>query len=580
MSSSVRVLIVDADTAIAQKIGLTLDSAGFPVAWCSFSPSDVLEQLRDFRPSVLLVHAELASPQLATLLARLEATPVPVAVLCRDVSDERFVKHLRSGVVELLQDPFSARLHLSRLKNLEGELAGRSGEISGRGGRELGDFAQHLMRTRRTGGLSIGDEGRAFFVRGVLKAARLREHTMQAALAAMTREPGAWTFSEGADGTSGLVDFMGEEAPFVITNREFGEVKVQASQPVASDEFEVERSTSAAMPVAAATPPVVVDEQAAKTPILFVDDDPTVVLMLSNYLSKKGYPVTTANDGLEAMALLTTRSFEVVIADLNMPRLDGWGLLRMVREDLRTHETPVALFSAQDNYRESLRLVQAGAQAYFPKTIKLSALELQVRELCEPRRRFTRLINSDGGIEFDFSALGPQWVLKALTISGYSGQVDVRDSWAAWRLWFERGRLVQCTARMSTSGLSGDRALASYLTSKQASGSLSKGTPSPEEGFAGQSTAATLSRLVPWLNDEQKRVSESELARARALAVNDELYRLFVNVGPPAWQPMVRMLCEQKLTPAEVIARLGVTPMEVAAVVKELLRRGVVSAQA
>jgi DNA-binding MarR family transcriptional regulator len=86
--------------------------------------------------------------------------------------------------------------------------------------------------------------------------------------------------------------------------------------------------------------------------------------------------------------------------------------------------------------------------------------------------------------------------------------------------------------------------------------------------------------LVPWLNEQQKRVSESELARARSLSVNDELYRLFLNVGPPAWQPMVRMLCEQKLTPAEVIARLGVTPMEVAAVVKELLRRGVVSAQA
>jgi CheY-like chemotaxis protein len=334
------------------------------------------------------------------------------------------------------------------------------------------------------------------------------------------------------------------------------------------------------MAAVAEPPPLVVDEQAAKTPILFVDDDPTVVTMLSSYFAKKGYPVSTATDGLEAMGLLTTRSFEVVIADLNMPRLDGWGLLRMVREDLRTHETPVALFSAQDNYRESLRLVQAGAQAYFPKTIKLSALELQVRELCEPRRRFMRLIGSEGGLEFDFSALGPQWVLKALTIGGYSGQVDARDSWAAWRLWFERGRLVQCTARVSTSGLSGDRAVASYLTSKQASGSLSTGTPSPEEGFAGQSTAATLSRLVPWLNEQQKRVSESELARARSLSVNDELYRLFLNVGPPAWQPMVRMLCEQKLTPAEVIARLGVTPMEVAAVVKELLRRGVVSAQA
>ena len=67
--------------------------------------------------------------------------------------------------------------------------------------------------------------------------------------------------------------------------------------------------------------------------------------------------------------------------------------------------------------------------------------------------------------------------------------------------------------------------------------------------------------------------------RARALDVNEDLYRLFITVGPPAWQPMVRMLCEQKLTPAEVIARLQVTPMEVAAVVRELLRRGVASLQ-
>ena len=47
-----------------------------------------------------------------------------------------------------------------------------------------------------------------------------------------------------------------------------------------------------------------------------------------------------------------------------------------------------------------------------------------------------------------------------------------------------------------------------------------------------------------------------------------------------AWLPVARLLCEQRLTPAEVISRLQVTPMEVAAVVKDLLRRGVVSLQA
>ena len=572
MGTEARVLIIDADTAPAQKMGLALDSAGFPVTWCSFAPADVSENLRDFRPSVLLVHSELASPQLAALLARLEATPVPVALLCRDVADERLVRQLRTGVVELLQEPFSARLHVNRLRLLMAELPDRSGELGGRGGggREISELVLHLMRTRRTGGMAVGENGRAFFVRGVLKAARFRDQTMEPALAAMTRSSDAWTYTEGADGASGLVDFMGEEEPFVVTYREFGQARVQPT-PAPLEETR---------PPPIATPPVVVDPEAARTPILFVDDDPAVVMMLSGYFSKKGYPVATAADGLEAMKLLTERSFEVVIADLNMPRLDGWGLLRMVREDLRTHETPMALFSAQDNYRESLRLLHAGAQAYFPKSLRLSALEVQVRELVEPRRRFLRLVDTGGGIEFNFGSLGPQWTLRALTSTNYSGQLDARDSWANWRLWFDAGRLVECTALIGGTSLSGDRAVAGFLASKQAEGSLSSGTPAPNEGFAGHPTEATLTRLVPWLNDEHKRAAEGQLARARALQVNEDLYRLFITVGPPAWQPMVRMLCEQKLTPAEVISRLQVTPMEVAAVVRELLRRGVASLQA
>ncbi len=298
---------------------------------------------------------------------------------------------------------------------------------------------------------------------------------------------------------------------------------------------------------------------------------------LSSYFMKKGYPVATANDGVEAIQLMTTRPFEVVIADLNMPRMDGWGFLRLAREDLRTHETPVALFSAHDGYRDQLRLTQAGAQAYFPKTMRMAALEVQIKELCEPRRRFLRLIDTEGGIEFDFGKLGPQWTMKALTITGFTGQVDARDEWANWTIWFEKGRLVQCTARIGPTLLSSDQALGSFLTSRHAEGGLNRGIPAPDEGFGGQTTAQVLSRLVPWLNDEQKRAAESQLSRARALTVNTELYRLFQSVGPPAWQPMVKLLCEDRLPPAQVIAQLRVTPLEVATVVKELLRRGVAS---
>ena len=592
MSQDIRVLIIDADTAAAQKMGLAFDKAGFPVTWCSFAPSDVAESLRDFRPSLLLVHSELASPQFAGLLARLEATPVPVALLCKDVADEGLVRPLRTGLVELLQEPFSARAHLNRIRLMMAELSQRPGELSGRGGgKEIAALIQHLVRARRTGGLAVGEDGRALFVRGALKAARLRELTMEDAVGAMIKATAAWTFTEGADGAAGLVNFMGEETPAVVTSRGSGEASRVQAEPAAEEFPELDlpppppapgtaptpapAPVTATAPIPAATAPV--DPLAASTPILFVDDDPAVVLMLSGYFSKKGYPVATAADGVEAMNQLLARNFEVVIADLNMPRLDGWGLLRMVREDLRTHEAPIALFSAQDNYRESLRLLAAGAQAYFPKTLRLSALEVQVRELCEPRRRFHRLIATDGGIEFNFGSLGPQWTLRALATAGYGGQLDARDTWANWRLWFDNGRLVQCTSLTGTTSLSGDRAIASFLISREAEGSLSRGTPPMDEGFGGHPTLATLGRLVPWLNEEQKRAAESQLARAQALAVNDDLYRLFITVGPPQWQPMVRMLCEEKRTPAEVISRLQVAPMELAAVVRELLRRGVAS---
>jgi DNA-binding response OmpR family regulator len=595
-----QVLVISGDTAVSQKVGLALDDAGLGVTWCSFAPGDVAENLRDFKPTMLLVQAEVGSPQLATLLARVESTALPVVLLCRDASDARFVKEMRTGIVELLEEPFSARAHVARLKALSDDLGARSGELVGQpGARELSAFIQHLMRTRRTGGLQVGEHGRAHFVRGVLKAARFRELAMQEALAAMTREQAPWRFHEGLDGEAASV-FVGQvkapaPAPAPVAARaapasgRHAPIDVEpaagdrSALPVPEESFASGSSGSGLHPAPAAdkggaAPQV--DPDAAKAPLLLVDDDPAVVAMLGNYFAKKGYPVSTAADGVEAAQLMATKHFELVIVDLNMPRLDGWGFLKLVRDDLRSCETPVAFYSAQDNYRESLRLLHTGAQAYFPKTMRLTALEAQVKELLEPRRRFVRLIDAEGGLSFALGQLGPQWVLRALTVAGFSGQVDAKDAWATWRLWFERGRLVQCTAKMGGVAQAGDRALAGFIQSRTVEGSLSRGLPAPDEGFGGQPTAATLARVVTWLNDEQRRAQEAQLARARGLEVNEELYRLFLVVGPPAWQPMARMLCEQRLPPAEVMARLQVTPAEVAAVVRELIRRGIASVQA
>ncbi len=597
VKSQGRVLIVDADEPAAQKVGLALDGAGFGVAWTTFSPAEVVAYLKDFQPQLLLVHGELASPQVATLLARLESassSEVPVALLCGNLADEPFVKPMRQGIVELLQEPFSARLHVPRLKLLLAELPGRPGEVHGRGApNELQALVQHLTKARRTGGLVVGakEEGRAFFVRGVLKSARHQQLSMHGALAAMVRLTVPWVFTEGAEGNAGVVELDAPEG--FATTYQTAQPPTRRVQPVEVPDVgaavDLPSSPSglgsllergSGQPQGPSPDAGAPDPLAVKTPILFVDDEPAVVGLLATYFQKRGYPVATAVDGVEALQVLASRPFEAVIADLNMPRLDGWGLLRLVREDFRTHEIPIALYSAQDDYRESLRLLHAGAQAFFPKTLRLSVLELQVRELLEPRRRFLRLVDAGMALAHEFGSLGTQWVLRQLCARGFTGQLDARDAWASWRLWLEGGRLVQAQSIVGGATLTGDRALASFLSSKQVEGTVAQGGQASQEGFGLEPTEAILARNVLRLNEEHARAREDQLSRAKALSVNDDVYQLYTTVGPPAWMPIVRLLCEQKLTPAQVIQRLSCTPMDVAVVVKDLLRRGVVNLRA
>ena len=267
----------------------------------------------------------------------------------------------------------------------------------------------------------------------------------------------------------------------------------------------------------------------------------------------------------------------MVIADLNMPRLDGWGLLRVLREDARTQETPVALFSCHDDYREALRAVHAGAQAYYSKSLRMNALELQVRELLEPRRRFARLVSSGQSVTVNLSSLGAQWVLRLLTRLRVTGRLDATDAWATFRLQFVSGQLMSATARVESQTLPPESALTAFVSGRGIEGSMAFGGGSVAPAFGGATTEELLTRLTTRLNDIKRRAREEAQQGAKALEVNPELYQLYASVGPPAWRPIAQLLCETRLLPRDVMAQLGVTPQEVASVVNDLILRGVAS---
>ena len=120
--------------------------------------------------------------------------------------------------------------------------------------------------------------------------------------------------------------------------------------------------------------------------------------------------------------------------------------------------------------------MHAGAQAYYSKGLKLNALEAQVRELCEPRRRFLRLLEAQQSLALNLSSLGPQWLLRAVAASGLSAQLDAFDGWSSWRLHFVDGQLHQVSARTDAEAIEGERALMALLTSRSLEGSFAFGT--------------------------------------------------------------------------------------------------------
>ena len=101
---------------------------------------------------------------------------------------------------------------------------------------------------------------------------------------------------------------------------------------------------------------------------MIVDDSITTRTLERNILEAAGYHVRVAIDGQEAWDRLATGDLpELVISDVSMPRLDGIGLTKRIKNDARTAQLPVILVTSLDSPEDKARGVDAGADAYITK---------------------------------------------------------------------------------------------------------------------------------------------------------------------------------------------------------------------
>ena len=145
--------------------------------------------------------------------------------------------------------------------------------------------------------------------------------------------------------------------------------KVERAAPVVAKQVAAPVAVERTAPIVRAVPPAprkpatapTVLKTAEQTLVMLVDDSKMVRVKSSRLLAANGFQVVTAVDGLDALKQLETCCPDILITDVDMPEMDGFGLVKALRGDPRTHTLPLVMItSAEDRHREEAMRVGVG----------------------------------------------------------------------------------------------------------------------------------------------------------------------------------------------------------------------------
>jgi two-component system chemotaxis response regulator CheY len=115
--------------------------------------------------------------------------------------------------------------------------------------------------------------------------------------------------------------------------------------------------------------------------ILVVDDGATVRMFCREVLEGAGFDVEEAGNGVEGIERALVGHFDLLLVDINMPKMDGYEMVRLVREDPALQSVPVVTISSEATQADIERAYQAGSNFYIVKPVRPAELAHTARLL-------------------------------------------------------------------------------------------------------------------------------------------------------------------------------------------------------
>jgi CheY-like chemotaxis protein len=117
--------------------------------------------------------------------------------------------------------------------------------------------------------------------------------------------------------------------------------------------------------------------------ILVIDDEVSIRLLLENFLSRK-YEVYSRSNGLDALEWLEDNLPDLIICDIQMPEMDGYRFLELLRQRGLTKHTPVIMLSAVEGSQERIKCYKLGSQDFLVKPFNPEELGELIRKNLNP----------------------------------------------------------------------------------------------------------------------------------------------------------------------------------------------------
>ena len=124
--------------------------------------------------------------------------------------------------------------------------------------------------------------------------------------------------------------------------------------------------------------------------VLVVDDLESNRDLLKRHLERDGHTITLADGGRQALAVADREPFDVILLDLMMPDLNGFGVLSRLKADGRTEDIPVIMISALNEEKHAIQCIEAGAEDYLTKPFDIVLLRARINSCIERKRALDR----------------------------------------------------------------------------------------------------------------------------------------------------------------------------------------------